>query len=52
MYDSVLGFVYYVFLTMRYQGPSTWNNLPSDIKLVDSTAAFKKLYRQYLINKY
>ena len=37
---------------IRYQGPSTWNNLPSDIKLVDSIAAFKKLYRQYLINKY
>ena len=33
---------------------ATWNNLPSDIKLVDSssTAAFKNLYKQYLINKY
>ena len=37
---------------IRYQSPFTWHNLPSDIKLVDSSAAFKNLYEQYLINKY
>ena len=37
---------------IRYQGPFIWNNLPSDIKLADSTAAFKNLYKQYLTNKY
>ena len=37
---------------IRYQGPLIWNNLPSDIKLVDCSAAFKNLYKQYLINKY
>jgi len=32
-----------MFSRIRYQveGPSTWNNLPSDIKLVDSIAALK-----------
>jgi len=37
---------------IRYQGPSVWNSLPSHIKLVDSTAAFKILHQQYLINRY
>jgi len=35
-----------------YQGPSVWNSLPLHIKLVDSTAAFKILHQQYLINRY
>jgi len=26
---------------IRYQGPSVWNSLPSNIKLVDSAAALK-----------
>jgi len=37
---------------IRYQGPSLWNSLPSHIKLVNSTAAFKILHQQYLINRY
>jgi len=29
-----------------------WNNLPPDIKIADSIADFKNVYKQYLINKY
>jgi len=37
---------------IHYQGPSVCYSLPSHIKLVDSTAAFKILHQQYLINRY
>ena len=38
--------------SIKFQAPSNWNNIPNDIKNIQTTNSFKRNYKNFLISSY